>query len=274
MKALGLSRSTWYYHEVYRCSYEEKYGHLKVLLEKIAMEHAECGYRRTTDELRDVYKLGVGRKVVRRLNRLWGLVVLRGVKPPRPSVIRRMVSEVGDRANLVRRFERIDAFEVVYTDFSELVYVRGKVKLVAIIDHCTKVALGWDVSERAVTEVALEAWKMAKATVAELGYTPEGMVVHSDQDLVFTGYRWARELLFNARARLSYALNGARDNPEMESFFSRFKSENRSLFLDAQDIELLKKVVANRMRYYKEERRHSALGNVAPLMYVRGLKRK
>lgn len=276
LKAVGLSRSTWYYHEVYRRSYGEKYGHVRVFLERIARKHAEYGYRRATDELRDVYDVRVGRKVVQRLNRLWGLVVLRGVKPPRPSVIRRMVSEVGDRANLVRRLERIEPFGVhfIYTDFSELVYACGKAKLVVIIDHCTKVALGWELSERAVTEAALEAWEMAKATLAELGYTPEEVIVHSDQDPVFTGYRWARELLFNAKARLSYALNGAKDNPEMESFFSRFKNENRSLFLDAQDIESVKKVVANRMRYYNRERRHSALGNVAPLVYVRGLKRK
>lgn len=60
--------------------------------------------------------------------------------------------------------------------------------------------------------------------------------------------------------RLSYALNGAKDNPEMESFNGRFKPEGHSLFLDAHDIAELRTVVAERMQYYNSERRHSSIG--------------
>ena len=49
---------------------------------------------------------------------------------------------------------------------------------------------------------------------------------------MFTRDAWTGRLL-GAGGRLSYALRGPQDNPEMESFFGRFKVENRSLILDA-----------------------------------------
>ena len=62
-----------------------------------------------------------------------------------------------------------------------------------------------------------------------------------------------------------------RDNPEMESFFGRFKTENRSLLLDAIDLENLRRIVDDRMRYFNEERRHSTLGNRCPHRYLADL---
>ncbi len=79
---------------------------------------------------------------------------------------------------------------------------------------------------------------------------------------MFTEYAWTGRLL-SARARLSYALRGPRDNP-MESFFGRFKVENRSLILDAGSLEELAAVVRDRIRYYNRVRRHSSLGDRPP----------
>ena len=98
------------------------------------------------------------------------------------------------------------------------------------------------------------------------------MIVHHDRDPVFTGYGWTGQLLVSDDVRLSYALGGAKDNPEMESFFSRFKSEGHSLFLDAQSIDELRIVVDDRMRYYNTERRHSSIGYLSPLEYIRQMR--
>jgi transposase InsO family protein len=64
-------------------------------------------------------------------------------------------------------------------------------------------------------------------------------------------------------------LNGARDNPEMEGFNSRFKAENCSLFLDAQDVGELAEVVCQRMVYYNTERRHSSIDYLSPVAYFK-----
>ena len=43
LAAVGLARSTWYYHRTEKVSYEAKYGHLRALLEEIARKHPEYG---------------------------------------------------------------------------------------------------------------------------------------------------------------------------------------------------------------------------------------
>ncbi|MDH7514241.1 MAG: integrase core domain-containing protein, partial [Clostridiales bacterium] len=62
---------------------------------------------------------------------------------------------------------------------------------------------------------------------------------------------------------------GAKGNVHMEAFNSRFKTENRSLFWEQEDLASLKKVVARRIRYYNHIRRHSALGNKSPVRYLK-----
>jgi transposase InsO family protein len=166
--------------------------------------------------------------------------------------------------------EDIQPFEVAYTDFTEITYADGRKKayLIPIIDHASKLVLGWAVGERAVTSLALEAWERAKLTLASYGAQRKGLILHHDQDPVFTGYRWTRQLLLQDHVRISYALQGARGNPEMEGFNSRFKTENRSLLLDARTLRELTALVAERMRYFNGERRHSAINYRAPVAHI------
>lgn len=270
LSVLELPRSSWYYHQKHVKAYTEKYAHLRDPLESIAQEHPAYGYRRTTEELRDVYRHKVNHKVVQRLHTEWGLPLLRSVKPPKPSGIRQVITAAGDRINLVARKNEIEPFEVAYTDFTELVYADGhrKAHLMPIVDHASKLVLGWALGERAVTGVALRAWEYARETLIEYGVDLRGFILHHDQDPVFTGYRWTARLLLKDRVRISYALSGARDNPEMEAFNSRFKTENRSLLLDAQTLEELQFVVRERMDYHNGMRRHSKIGYQAPEQYI------
>ena len=122
--------------------------------------------------------------------------------------------------------------------------------------------------ERATTELALEGWQRTVQGLMRFGRTPAGVIVHHDRDPVFTSYDWTGRLVLEDKARVSYALRGARDNTEMESFFGRFKTENRSLIDDAQSLEALRIVVASRIEYFNRERRHSTLSNRSPLAYL------
>jgi transposase InsO family protein len=271
---LELPRSTWYYHQRQRVSYSQKYRHLMGPLEAIARRSPEYRYRRTAVELRVTYGQRVNRKVVQRLHRMWDLPLIRGAKLPKPSGIRRAITAAGDRINLLVAKGTFRPFEVAYADFTELVYANGrrKAKLIPIVDHASKLVLGWAVGEHAVTELALAAWDRARQCLRSHGVRLQGMIVHHDQDPVFTGYGWTAQLLLNNHVWVSYALNGARDNPEMEGFNSRFKTENRSLFLDAQALDQLEAVVAERMDYYNRERRHSSIGYRAPASYIATLR--
>jgi len=54
----------------------------------------------------------------------------------------------------------------------------------------------------------------------------------------------------------------------MESFFGRFKTENQSLFHEAMNIWELRRVIVQQIDYYNRRRRHSTLGNTAPMDYI------
>jgi len=271
LTVLELARSTWYYHQrPERESYEERYAHLRQPLEAIARRHPSYGYRRVKPELRERFGHEVNHKVLRRLNRCWVLSLLRARRPPGPSGIRRVIEEVGARANLVANLERIDPLEVLYTDFTEVVYANGrsKARFIPILDHGSKYVLGWAVGPRATTELALRSWETAARRLGEFDAPVSGVIVHHDRDPVFTSYAWTRHLLVKDGVRISYALRGARDNPEMESFFGRFKTDNRSLLMDAGTQAQLERVLAERVAYYNHERRHSSLGNLAPGVFL------
>jgi putative transposase len=266
LAAVELPKSTWYYHRQQKVNYDKKYAHLQVVLEEIARQHPEYGYRRTTTELHETYQERVNHKVVQRLHQLWGLALLRTTRAPKPSGIRQAIIAAGSRVNVLAQMENIEPLDVLHTDFTELRFAGGtqKAYLMPIIGHVSKLAFGWAVGESANRSLALQAWGQAKETMQQLGTEPAGMVMHHDRDPVYTSYAWTGRLLLREHLQISYSLDGARGNTEMEAFISRFKNENRSLLLDAPTIETLVKVVNERMRYYNMVRRHSALENQPP----------
>jgi putative transposase len=268
LAVLGLARSSWYYRTTTWRPYEAKHAALRSPLEGIARAHTEYGYRRTTTELG--VRLGevVNHKVVQRLHQCWDLPLVRRTKAPPPSAVRQVLVQLGERMNLVAQLETIRPLEVLYTDFTELVYADGKAWQMTLLDHASKVVIGWAVGDHADTELALETWSQGRRWLRRHGYRVAGRIVHSDRDPVYTGYGWTGTLLLRDRVRLSYALGGCKDNQEMESFHSRFKGENRSLFLEAPSVAALRAVVRSRVEYYNRRRRHSALGNQPPLTFL------
>lgn len=268
LAALHLPKSTWHYHQ-HKVKYEDRYAYLRKPLLQIAKRHPEYGYRRATAELQDM-EYPVNHKVVQRLQNHWNLSLIRESKAPKPSPFRNVLKVRSGHLNLIERLEGIKPFQVLHTDFSELVFCQGhrKAQLIPLLDHDSRAVLGWAVGFSANTQLALEAWKKAKQTLNRFRYRPKGIIVHQDKDPVFTGNLWAGTILVKDNARLSFSENGARGNTPMESFFSRFKSENHSIFYDCPDIPTLTATVSKRMKYYNVQRRHSSLGNIAPLTYL------
>jgi transposase InsO family protein len=270
LAAVGLPKSTWYYHQKQKVAYQDKYADLLPVLEEIARKHPEYGVPRIMPELREEYDIDTNHKVIERLLRIWDLVILRSTHRPKPSSVQQAIADAGEYANLITQLEEIALFQVVYTDFTELRYADGQRKafLIPIVGHVSKMVYGWAVGEHADTPLALQAWEQAQATFQKLGIAHAGMIMHHDRDPVFTGYAWTAQLLLEDELRLSYALRGAKDNPEMEAFNSRFKSEGRSLFLVAQSVTELAMIVTERMEYYNTQRRHSSIGYLPPLTYI------
>ena len=270
LSAVGLAKSTWYYQTKHKVNYEEKYAHLLSILESIAHEYPAYGVPRIMPELREEHHVDVNHKVVERLLRSRNLLILRSTHRPRPSKVQQAIAKAGKRANLVAQMEEIGLFQVVYTDFTELLYANGHQKaiLMPIVGHASKMVFGWAVGESADTTLALRAWERAREALRRLGVPYAGMIMHHDQDPVYISYRWTSQLLLKDHLQVSYALRGAKDNTEMESFNGHSKPHNHSLFLGARSLTELITVVDERMRHYNTRRRHSSVGYVPPLTYI------
>jgi putative transposase len=168
-------------------------------------------------------------KVVRRLQNAWELPLVRRIHRPRPSAIRRVLRAMGERINLVATLESIRPLQVFYTDFTELLFDRRgqKAFLMPLLDHVSKFVVGWAVGLSDNSTLAVAAWARARRTLRHLGVDLSQVIVHHDQDSVYTGHEWLRHVRLLDKARVSYALNGAQDNTEMESFNSRNCSGSR-----------------------------------------------
>jgi putative transposase len=269
LDAIGLPKSTWYYWKDNKVDYEEKYGYLHKPLLEALNDNPAYGYRRGESELK-ARGYQVGETVVQRVLGMWDLSLRRWAGRPKPSVPRKLLAKGGDGMNLVARIEAPGPLQVFYTDFTTIWYADGgkKAYLMPLVDHATKWVIGWAVGYRPNTELALEALAMAATTLADAKLTLEGRIIHHDQDSVYTGYKWLRAVLITHRARISFSENGAKGNTSMESFNSRFKGENKSLFFEAANIWELGRSIGQQIEYHNRRRRHSSLGNTAPIDYI------
>ena len=269
LDAIGLPKSTWYYWKNQKVDYEEKYSDLRQPLIEVLRENPAYGYRRIEPDLKEL-GCPVGESVIRHVLRMWNLSLQREAGKPKPSFPRKVLAKESDGMNLVARIEEPAPLQVLYTDFTAIWYAKRNKKayLMALVDDATKWAVGWAVGFRPNTELALEALSMAVATLADVGLSLEGRIIHHDQDTVYTGYRWLRAVLITHRARISFSENGVKGNTSMESFNGHFKGENESLFYEAANTWELGRVIAQQMEYYNGRRRHSTLGYTAPIDYI------
>ena len=275
LRAVELARSTWYYHRNQKGDYEEKYEWLRPLLEEIIRENSGYGVPRIKRTLEESYGHTVNHKVLRRLLRMWDLSLRRNTQKPDADGVRSAIRTAGSQADLVTGRDDIEPFEVTVTDFTELHYAGGtrKARLMPLIGHETKMVYGWALGPERNGRVAIRAWERALETFQRFDICPEDMIVHHDRDSVYTSFRWLWRLLMEDGVRLSFAMRGAKDNTVMESFNGRFKDEGDSLFTEASDVEELREVVSEQMRYYNRDRIHSFIDYVPPASFVRRLRR-
>ena len=247
LRALSLSKSTWHRHRC-RSEVSQADAELKEKVLEVVEEHPAYGYRRIQAELAAHHELKVNHKRLRRLLSEWDLALRRKVAKPRPSGVRVILKEAEGKLNLVRG-KKSEPFEVLCTDFTEIKYANGtrKAYLMAMLDPGSGWVAGWAVGKSADRELALKCWERAKANLAGWGVGPEGLIVHHDQDSVYTSYRWLGQLLIEDKAVVSFCERGAKDNPWMESFWGRFKVENGSLFGDAATLRELEWAIGRQM---------------------------
>ena len=273
LAALGVSKGTWHYRMrggSKQADLEARDEALKPKVVEVVEAHPYYGYRRMKPDLEVEAGETVNHKRLRRLLNQWDLALHRRVIRPKLSQVVRILRQAKGHLNLAVGMDP-GPLELLSTDFTLVPFDGGnrKAHLMAMIDVASEWVPGWAVGVSKDGVLALECWREVVGAYGVFGQDVAGVVVHSDQDPVYTSYDWLRALVVDSGVRISYSERGAWDNPWIESYWSRFKTENRDLFLDAKDLVDLRGLIDGQMRYYNGSRRHSSVGNRPPLAYLK-----
>lgn len=222
LKALSVSKSSYYYSLIHpRQTITQKYHHLKAKIVKSIKGHHNYGYRNIQKDLADEGVI-INHKPLKNLLKALNLAKKRKIKLAKPSPLAQYIKELGAKANLLSRLTEFKPLRVFLTDFSEIECPFGKFKFILFFDVKTKRIGGANGTEHKDSPNALKAYSKLKRYLKLKNIPLTDVIVHQDQDSVFTGYEYAGKLI-NDGIALSFTERGFKDNQMMESCVGHFK---------------------------------------------------
>lgn len=225
------------------------------------------GSRRIVDELK-AQRIIMGRYKVRRLMREAGL---------KPVWKKKFVSTTDSKhdlpvaENLLNRQFNPPKSNQAWT--SDITYIRTKtgwLYLAAVMDLHSRKIIGWAMSPTMPAALVCQALQMA---VGQRQPTA-GLMLHSDRGSQYASDEY-QALLKQHGIICSMSRKGnCWDNAVMERFFLNLKMERVWQREYANQMEASKDVTEYIVGFYNCTRRHSALGNLAPIVYEKQLAAK
>jgi putative transposase len=222
-------------------------------------------------ELQIACGVRVGRKRVARLMRAAGLVGCHRRRRWRPGTTRRdpRAAPAPDLVN--RQFVAAAPNRLWHADYTELPTDEGKLYLVAIVDGCSRLAVGHAMGEHAAAGLAISAVELAvsRREVDQGG----GLIHHSDQGAQFTSLAFGSRLrALGIRASMG-SVGDCFDHALIESFFATLECEliDQRHWRTREEARL--EVFWWLEAVYNRTRRHSALGYLSPVAYEAMLER-
>lgn len=239
-KELGVSRQSLYY----KPKLPEKDLKLKTEIESVMEKHKRYGHKRISDVL------GINRKRIRRVMKLFGLKPLRTRKQPfKPKDKNQAPMTI---PNLIQGII-IDAPHLVWvTDFTYLPFFGIFIYLATVEDIFTRQIVGWAVSVKHDANLVIEALLNA------LSKHPAPQISHSDQGSEYRSVKYQSTLLVSGIKPSMSEKASPWQNGYQESFYSEFKLELGHPECYPTLGELIE-AIAQQIHYYNNERIHTAL---------------
>lgn len=233
---------------------------------------------RLSAEVREIYREHEGRYGSPRVQRE---LAARGRRVSRKRVAR-LMRQQGLRGWVPRRFRRTTdsrhgyriAPNLLARDFSaaapnlawvgDITYVPtsdGWLYLAVLIDLFSRRVVGWAMSDRIDTELALKALQMA----ASQRQPPPGLIHHTDRDCRYASAEYQLALRRHGMVTSMSGKADCWDNAVAESFFATLEKELLSSAPLSPRAQTRRLVADYIDRYYNSIRRHSTVGFVSPL---------
>ena len=268
---LGLSKNTYYHCQRPDERFKDKFEHIKNKVKKIIKGNSAYGVDRIKQALLDKYRLEIGRDALGRLLKLWSLGLPRNLRTSKKSVIKEILEGLADRVNLLIRTKIAELFKALSSDITEIVYNHGKSKAYLCVhkDVFGQMVYGYAVGPTMEAKLVTASFKQAVKNIKKLlGKLPKELLCHSDQGSQYTSYEYV-QLVLKTGLTLSYSTPGTpTENPGQESFFGRFKDENKELLYEIESFEELKKLIDKKISYYNNQRLHTSLKLQSPKKFT------
>lgn len=256
---MSLSRSTYYYESQVSATKLQEDADIRDILEEVALDFPAYGYRRMTVELQE-RGIPVNHKRVLRIMRESQLLC---------HITRRFIVTTDSDHDLpvypnVYGHQTATGLNQIW--LADITYVRLRfcfVFLAVILDAFSRRAIGWALSKKLNTALALDALRSA----IEQRRPSPGCIHHSDQGVQYANYAYTNLLKAHGFAISMSRKGNPYDNAMMESFFATLKKEEVYLW----DYETLEEARA-RLPYfieqvYNQKRRHSSLDYRPPAQF-------
>lgn len=266
-RAVGVSPASFY--DWHRRGPSARQRADRRLLAEIRRIHHDSGGAygapRIHAELQIACGVKVGRKRVARLMRTEGLVGCHRRRRWRPGLTRRDPKAAPAPDLCQRQFSPPQPDRMWHADYTELPTDQGPLYLAAVVDGCSRLAVGHAMGEHPTAELAIGAVQLA---VWRRGLLDgDGLIHHSDQGAQFTSLAFGSKLQrLGIRASMG-SVGDCFDHALIESFFATLECEliDRRHWRTREEARL--EVFWWLEAVYNRRRRHSSLGYLSPMEY-------
>lgn len=266
---LKISKNTYYNGKDPQEQFLGKYDWVKKYVKKIIDENGSYGIRRIKEALLQEQNIVIGRDVLAKLLKLWGLSLKRKIRRNQPSSIHKILRALGNRVNLLMRINITEPFQAITSDITKIEYGGGIAYLCVHKDIFGQMVYGYALDLNMRKELILKSLARAERNIRKLaGEVFKKLICHQDQGSQYTSYEYV-ESVRNTGMTISYSEKGTpTDNAGQESFFGRFKDDNRDEMLEIKTFEELTRFIDGKIIYYNERRLHTSIGYQPPKRFT------